>query len=212
MASTTAGPSRKRPRDESAFRQISPIPRRSYQTRTATQNSTSNRPAATRHNSNKSDSKESDSDEPDTDEDDDSDDSDANPSVDEEDSDDDDEPQTTQDKKQKARSTQETDRPKPPKKQRKAKPVALPIHDSQQLERLTADATRINVHNYHVISVSWTDRYIDQLLAHRKEIVNTRPPANVYAEAEIHQARYRRTKKLLSLIGHCSTTAMDTAL
>lgn len=130
--------------------------------------------------------------------------------TDPDDSSEDDEPELTQTQgKGKARSTSNSTS-KSKKQPRKIQHI--PLHTQAQLEKLNTDTAQISVHNYQVMSATWTDRYIDQLLAHRKEIVNTRPPSNVFAEAESHQAQYRRTKKLLCLIGHCSPMAMDSAL
>lgn len=122
------------------------------------------------------------------------------------------EPDLTQDKKGKGHTVQRKKTAMRKTKNTQLPSFAAPNQNQDWLDRLTADAKRLSTHNYHLISVDWTDKYIDQLLAHRKEIINTRPPSDVYAEAEIHQARYRRTKKLLSLIGHCTPMSMDAAL
>lgn len=193
MSHPTAGPSRKRPHDilEPIPRQISPLPRRLRSHR-----STHHAPSPIQEDKSDSTTDE----EQDTYQIDDESDS----SDDEEDSENDPEPQSTQDKKGgKARAT--------PRVKKRPQPQLAAL-DQDQLDQLTADAGRISVNNYQLISESWTDRYIDQLLAHRKEVVNTRPPSDVYAEAEGHQAQYRRTKKILSLVGHCSPMSMDAAL
>lgn len=75
-----------------------------------------------------------------------------------------------------------------------------------------ADQTAVNqlkVDNYKTISQDWTDHYINQLLVSRKIIVNSRPPPDVLAEAMTLQARYRRRKKVLCLIGHISEHTLE---
>lgn len=214
MISLPAGPSRKRTRDTSPFRPISPLPHR--HTRSTRQSQRRNPPIAEvnqqlnfPHDTQSLSSTQQlhvpidDNDEEIQDDED----YDENFLADLTDSetDSDDEPELTQEQSQRAS--------KGKAKQIKAKKSKLkPVPDNQQLDKLTTDAGRLSKENYHLISTNWTDRYIDQLLAHRKEIVHSRPPSDVLAEAEVHQARYRRTKKLLSLLGHCSYTALESAL
>lgn len=72
-----------------------------------------------------------------------------------------------------------------------------------------AEVNQLRVENYDTISLDWTDHYINQLLVSRKIIVNPRPPPDVLAEAMALQARYRRNKKVLCLVGHISEHTLD---
>lgn len=220
MISLPAGPSRKRTRAESSQRPISPLPQRqsSRQSQRSTAPILVNEPPSHTHQSRQTRSLQSqkarhhhspitDVQEP-HENDEESDDDDEFQADDETDSetDSDDEPELTQEQLQRRSKGKAKDNStkKPTNKK--------PLPDPQSLDKLTSDAARINRDNYRLISTNWTDRYIDKLLAHRKELVHTRPPSDVLAEAEVQQAQYRRTKKLLSLIGHCSYSALDAAL
>lgn len=79
-------------------------------------------------------------------------------------------------------------------------------------EKLTANVKLLEIDNYEEVSDTWTDRYIDKLLASRKDLVNNRPTADVLAKAQVLQARYQRHKKLLCLIGHHSLQTLETAM
>lgn len=87
---------------------------------------------------------------------------------------------------------------------RRTNPVDPPISDSQQ-EAVDC----LMVKNYDTVSQNWTDHYITKLLASRKDVVNSRPPPDVLEEAMTLQARYRRRKKLLCLIGLISEQTLD---
>lgn len=206
-----AGPSRKRPLDQidTTSRQISPLPRLRRRSIRNTQRPT----AATNEDSDGSTDDTGES----SDGDDDEEEADVESESDDDDSSDD-EPDLTQAQANNTTGTQTKGKgrsngpTRPSKKKKPASKRVLATLNQTELAKLTADTAKIDIDNYHLISVKWTDRYIDQLLANRKELVNTRPTSDVLAQAEIHQARYRRTKKLLSLIGHCSPMAIDSAL
>lgn len=86
------------------------------------------------------------------------------------------------------------------------------FQDAAAIEVLNNDLKLLRVENYNEVSENWTDRYIDQLLAYRKDVVNNTPPPKVLAEAEAVQALGRRQRKLLCLVGHISVRTLETAL
>lgn len=84
--------------------------------------------------------------------------------------------------------------------------------DTQAVESHQETISQLRIENYNSVSLNWTDLYITQLLASREDIVNSRSPSKVLSEAQALQARYRRQKKLLCLIGHISEHTLDAEL
>lgn len=219
MATPVAGPSRKRQRDDSASRNIASLPRRSNRrTQKSGNNELSPVTGDNRQPQDLTDSDDSDDSDSSSSQSNSSDDEagyeefDHGANGEESDTDEDDEEPVLTQSKGKRCTTGQAKKSMCQTKNPRSKPNPPAVRDPQLLQKLTTDSALITIDNYRVMSVNWTDRYIDQLLAHRKDIVNTRPPGDVYADAEIHQAHYRRNKKLLSLVGHCSPMSMDAAL
>lgn len=75
-----------------------------------------------------------------------------------------------------------------------------------------ATAHGLDINNYKTVSADWTDNYISQLLASRTDVLNLIPPTRVMQEALTLQARYRRQKKILTLVGHISKHALEAAM